>query len=88
MSQSLHEITRSQVFDIVRGHLIDTIDELEDVEVQPTDSLEDLGASSLDIVEIVSCSMRDLRVKVPRAELGKLENIGQLVDLLHRVAIG
>jgi hypothetical protein len=28
--------------------------------------------------------MRELKVKVPRAELSKLENIDGLVDLLHK----
>jgi acyl carrier protein len=44
-----------------------------------------LGASSLDIVEVVSCSMRELRVRVPRSELQGLKNIGELVGLLHRI---
>ena len=46
--------------------------------------MKELGANSLDIVEVVSCSMRELKVKVPRAELNKLTNIDELVDLLHR----
>ena len=40
------------------------------------------GANSLDIVEVVSATMRELKVKVPRAELSKLENLDGLVDLL------
>ena len=39
----------------------------------------------LDIVEVVSCSMRELRVKVPRSELSKLTSIDGLVDLLERL---
>jgi acyl carrier protein len=48
--------------------------------------MKELGVNSLDIIEIVSLSMRELKVKVPRAELAKLKNIGGLVDLLHNVA--
>ena len=44
----------------------------------------DYGANSLDLVEVVSRSMRQLKVKVPRSELNKLENIEQLVDLFHK----
>ena len=79
-------IPREEVLEIVKGHLVDTIEELEGVEIDPAQSMKDLGANSLDIVEVVSCSMRDLKVKVPRSELNTLENIDQLVDLLHRVA--
>jgi acyl carrier protein len=50
-------------------------------------SMKELGANSLDMVEIVSCAMRELKVKVPRAELAKLTNIGGLVDLLHDAVI-
>ena len=48
--------------------------------------MKDYGANSLDIVEVVSHTMRELRVKVPRTELSKLTNIDDLVDLLYEVA--
>ena len=79
-------VTRDQVLEIVKGHLVDTIEELEGVEIDPAKSMKDLGANSLDIVEVVSCSMRDLKIKVPRSELNALTNMNELVDLLHRVA--
>jgi acyl carrier protein len=79
-------INREEVLEIVKGHLVDTIEELEGVEIDPSRSMKDLGANSLDIVEVVSCSMRDLKIKVPRSELNTLENMNQLVDLLFRVA--
>ncbi len=47
--------------------------------------MKDMGANSLDIVEVVSCSMRELKVKVPRSELAQLQNIDELVDMLHDV---
>ena len=50
--------------------------------------IEDLGADSLDIVEIVSSSMREIKVKIPRSELAKLTNLDALVDLLHTTAAG
>ena len=77
-------MTREDVLEVVTRHLVDTIEELDGVEIDPAKSMKDLGANSLDIVEVVSCSMRELKVKVPRSELNKLENIHQLVDLLHR----
>jgi len=45
--------------------------------------MKDYGANSLDIVEVVSGAMREMKVKVPRSELNKLTNIDGLVDLLH-----
>jgi len=81
-------MTREQVLEVVKRNMIDTIEELEGVEIDPAKSMKDLGANSLDIVEVVSCSMRELKVKVPRSELKNLQNINELVDLLHQVIEG
>jgi len=78
--------TREQVFDVVKNHIIDTLDDIEESEIDASKSMKDLGANSLDIVEIVSCSMRELKVKVPRSELSKLTNITELVDMLVSVS--
>ncbi len=79
-------MTREHIFTVVKKHLMQTIDGLDEASIGLDRSMKDLGANSLDIVEIVSVSMRELKVKVPRAELSKLTNIGGLVDLLHTVA--
>lgn len=78
-------MTREDVLEVVTRHLVDTIEELEGVEIDPAKSMKDLGANSLDIVEVVSSSMRELKVKVPRSELNRLTNINELVELLHGI---
>lgn len=78
-------MTKEQVFAVVRKHLLQTVDGLAPSDVDLASSMKDLGANSLDIVEVVSLSMRELKVKVPRSELSKLTNLGGLVDLLHSV---
>ena len=50
--------------------------------------MKDYGANSLDIVEVVSGAMRELKVKVPRTELNKLTNLDGLVGLLHEIKSG
>ena len=79
-------MTKEHIFSVVKKHLMQTVDGLTDAQIEPSKSMKDLGANSLDIVEIVSVSMRELKIKVPRSELSKLANIGGLVDLLHQVA--
>lgn len=76
---------RNQIKAVVIKHLGDSVDGLDPETVDTSLSMKDLGANSLDIVEVVSCSMRELKVKVPRSELAKLENVDQLVELLHTV---
>ncbi|MBL9002669.1 MAG: acyl carrier protein [Myxococcales bacterium] len=79
-------MTREQVLKVVSKHLMDAVDGLEESKIDPARSMKDLGANSLDIVEVVSRSMRELKVKVPRSELSKLTNINELVDTLLKAA--
>jgi polyketide biosynthesis acyl carrier protein len=80
-------MTKDHVFAVVKKYLLRTLDGVNPDDVEPSKSMKDLGASSLDLVEIVSLSMRELKVKVPRSELAKLNNIGGLVDLLYGVSL-
>jgi len=78
--------TREEILGIVKEHLMDNLeDDLDEADFDPSKSMKDLGANSIDIVEVVSCSMRDLKVKVPRADLADLKNVNELVDLLFKV---
>ena len=78
-------MVRTEVEAIVKKHLLEVVDDLKEDAIDTSRSMKELGANSLDIVEVVSCSMRELKVKVPRAELSKLTNIDGLVDLLVSV---
>ena len=78
-------MTKEQIFEVVKNHIVDTLEDVDESKIDATKSMKELGANSLDIVEIVSCSMRELKVKVPRSELAKLANIQELVDLLYQV---
>ena len=80
-------MTREVILGVVKKHLLETVEDLTEDQIDPSKSMKALGMNSLDIVEVVSCTMRELRIKVPRAELTKLSNIDGLVDLLHRVAM-
>jgi acyl carrier protein len=79
-------MNREHVLKVVSKHLMDAVDGLEESKIDPARSMKDLGANSLDIVEVVSGAMRELKVKVPRSELSKLTNINELVDTLLKAA--
>ena len=76
-------MTREQIWDVIKKHLADAVDDLDVASIDTAKSMKDYGANSLDLVEVVSRSMRELKVKVPRAELNKLTNIDGLIDLFH-----
>jgi acyl carrier protein len=77
-------MTRTDVSAIVCKHLANALDGIDPATIDGSKSMKDYGANSLDIVEVVSAAMREMKVKVPRAELNTLTNIDGLVDLLFR----
>ena len=83
-TQDTNRAVNQQVFEVVRKHLLDIVPDIHPDDVLPQASMKELGANSLDMVEVVSCAMRELRVRVPRSELADLKDIGGLVDLLAR----
>jgi acyl carrier protein len=77
-------MSREQIFMVVRGHIIKIVEGVQASAISEHASMRDLGADSLQIVEVVSRSMKELRVKVPRTELARATNLGDLVDLLEK----
>lgn len=76
-------MTREQIWGVIKKHLEDAVDDVPET-IDTTKSMMDYGANSLDLVEVVSRSMRELKVKVPRAELNKVTNIDGLIDLFQK----
>lgn len=73
-------MTREEVIGVIKKHIMDNLEDLEESKIDPEKSMKDYGANSLDIIEVVSCSMRELKIKVPRGELSEIANIDQLAD--------
>jgi acyl carrier protein len=76
-------VEREDIASVVRKNLIEVAGGLKEADIDMSRSMKDYGANSLDIVEVVSLTMRELKVKVPRSELGKLTHMDGLVDLLY-----
>lgn len=77
-------MTRDEILGIVTKFIGEAVDDVDTATLDPSKSMVDYGVNSLDIVEVVSRSMRQLKVKIPRSELNKIDNIDGLVDLLHQ----
>jgi polyketide biosynthesis acyl carrier protein len=76
---------RQQILSVVLKHIQLNVDGLEGREIDPSKSMADFGASSLDIVEVVSATIRELQIRVARTELAPLKNVDALVELLTKV---
>ncbi len=73
-------MTKDQVFSVLKKYIMEQLeDEVEEKDIVMTKSMVDLGANSLDIVEIVSNTMRELKIKIPRDELAKINTMDGLV---------
>lgn len=79
-------MTKEQVIEVIKKNIVANIDDVDVSAIDPQKSMKDYGANSLDMIEVVSTSMRELKIKVPRSELADINNIDQLADkFLHYV---
>ena len=77
-------MNRDEILAMVTRYIAETAEEPITPALDPAKSMKDYGLSSLDMVEVISRSMRSLKVTVPRSELRGIRTIDGLVDLLHR----
>ena len=77
-------MTREEMFAVVKGNIQEIVEGAAGHEITETDSMRDFEADSLEIVEVVSRSMKQLKVKVPRTELTQAGNLKELLDLFEK----
>jgi polyketide biosynthesis acyl carrier protein len=75
--------TWDEVFSVVREEAARTLPGVGTEEVTPDVSLADIGANSLDRMDIVVASQDTLGITVPAAAFAAVGNVRQLVDVLH-----
>jgi acyl carrier protein len=79
-------MTRSEMFEVVKANIERIVEEAAGREITESTSMVDVGADSLQIVEVVSRSIKQLRLKVPRTELASARTVKDLLDLFERSA--
>lgn len=72
--------TFSAIADIVAAKL-----NIQKSAVIPTATLEDLGADSLDIIEIIMKIEEEFDIQINDEEAEKLKTLDQVVDYVHRL---
>ena len=76
-------MNQEEVFEVLKKHILEQLeDEVEESEINIEKSMMDLGANSLDIVEIVTNTMRELKIKIPRDELASINTMKGLVEAM------
>lgn len=74
---------KEDIFQIIKNNIADIVPEILEKGIKIEDSLKDLGANSVDRMDIVIKTMETLGIKIPLVELGRAANIQSLVDLLY-----
>jgi len=74
---------RNEVFAVVKSIVLKVLPEVRADDVTLDTSLVELGANSVDRVEVSMLSMEALKLKIPRIELHGARNLAGLVDILH-----
>jgi len=77
------EVTKAEIFSVIRGHILDILTKLAPEDVRSDVSMRTLGANSIDRAEVVVKSMADLALKIPLIEFGNVSSIGELVDVFY-----
>jgi len=75
------------MFATVKANIREIVEGTKDVDIREDQSMRDLGADSLEIVEVVSRSMKQLQIKVPRTQLSGASNLKELLDLFEKSAM-
>lgn len=81
-------MTRDDVFDIVKKNIREVLPELDDSKIVTEVHLKELGANSVDRMEIITMSMEDLDINIPLVEFAKVKNIDELISLLYNEKVG
>lgn len=74
---------REDILGLVVKHLREVVPGLDERVIGGSDRMKDLGANSVDRAEVLMLVMESLGLSVPRIELAKASNIGEVADLLY-----
>ncbi len=75
-------MTKEEIFNVIQNNILEIMEKVTADDITIEKSLKDLGANSIDRMEIITMSMEELDIKIPLIEFAKVKNIHELIDLL------
>jgi polyketide biosynthesis acyl carrier protein len=80
------DVDKEKIFAVIKENTLRILPDARPEDIEIDVSLTDLGANSIDRVEIVLYSLQQLGLKIPAPELHGLKNLRAVVDLFYRYA--
>ncbi len=74
------------VFEKVKGILVDQLDVEEDKVTMESSITEDLGADSLDVVDLVMSLEEEFDVEIPDDQVENIKTVGDIVKYIEENA--
>jgi polyketide biosynthesis acyl carrier protein len=82
------DFVEQEIFAVVKSCILEVVPDVKASAIAPNSSMRDLGANSVDRMEVVTLAMERLKVKIPVVEFTNVSNIGQLVQVYCRALAG
>lgn len=79
-------IDKEKIFAVIKANTLRVLPDVRSDDITIDGNLTDLGANSIDRVEVVMYSLQELRLKIPAPELHGLKNLRAVVELLYQYA--
>ncbi len=76
-------MTREKIFEVITNNIIRVLNDISPESITIEKRLKDLGADSIDRVEIMSMTVENMGLKMPLVELGRAKDITGLVEILY-----
>jgi polyketide biosynthesis acyl carrier protein len=76
------ETDKQKVFAAVKKAILEVLPDLHPEAIGIGNNLKELGANSIDRMEVVTRSMEELQLTIPLMSFAKVSNIQGLVDVL------
>ena len=77
-----NRMTEADILGLIARCTLEVLPDLIEHQFQQSDSLADLGASSVDRAEILNMVLENLSLNIPRTQLFGPRNLGELASLL------
>jgi len=73
----------SEVYDFIKKLLVENMSIDENKVEMESNIIEDLGADSLDIMDLINDIEKEYNIQIPQEEYGNLKTVGDVVKLVE-----